>query len=89
MNKDENSEIKEIVFSDENYILNNSYIVDSEQYGIRALRIPKMYSVDPSKIKTFEDVIVIINALDIKFADNHERFEEVKHLLQDESEIDS
>jgi len=42
----------------------------------------KMYQIDGTKIKTLNDVAVLIDAIQISFGTDHQSFENIKHLLK-------
>ena len=43
------------------------------------------YRIDPSKVKTFDDVIRLLDAINIKFIDTHEDFDKISDLLTREA----
>ena len=42
---------------------------------------PEWYRIDPSKVKTFNDVVRLLDAINIKFIDTHEDFDKISDLL--------
>ena len=46
------------------------------------LKQPKEYEIDFTKVKTIEDVTVILKAMNIKVYDNYEEFETFKPYLK-------
>ena len=46
----------------------------------------KRYEIDFDKIKTLEDLIEIIKALDISFGEKYPKFNSIKHLLKEVKE---
>ena len=41
-----------------------------------------MYEIDYDKVKSIEDIVVLLKAIDIKFGSVHAQFDEFKHLLK-------
>jgi hypothetical protein len=46
--------------------------------------MPKWYSIDWDKVNTIDDIRRIIKAVDIKIADDHKDFQNLKYLLGEE-----
>ena len=46
--------------------------------------MPKWYSIDWDKVDTINDIKRIIKAVDIKIADDHKDFQNLKHFLGEE-----
>lgn len=46
------------------------------------IRLPKQYNLDMSKIKTLDDVIKVIGALDITVSENYKHFDEIEDYLK-------
>ena len=44
------------------------------------------YRIDPTKIKTVEDIALLLDAINIKFIETHYDFEKIAHLLKKEDE---
>lgn len=50
---------------------------------VNVFRVPRSHQIDGSKIKTIEDIAIIIDAMQIIVSDNYEKFDEIKHLLKE------
>jgi hypothetical protein len=46
------------------------------------IRLPKQHELDMSKVKTLDDVIKVIKALDITVSENYKHFDEIKDYLK-------
>lgn len=42
------------------------------------------YRIDPSKVKTIKDVVILLDAINIKFNKTHPGFHLISHLLKEE-----
>jgi len=42
------------------------------------------WRIDPSKIKTVQDIVMILHAINIKFVNTHPDFDKISHLLKEE-----
>jgi len=45
---------------------------------------PVWYRIDASKIKTVQDIVVLLDAINIKFLKTHTDFDKISHLLKEE-----
>lgn len=54
-----------------------------DETGINVGNAPmEMYDIDFDKIKTVGDICVLLKAINIRFGNHHENFDEFKHLLK-------
>ena len=44
---------------------------------------PTWYRLDAAKLKSFEDVVRLLDAINIKFTDTHPDFDRISDLLKD------
>lgn len=58
------------------------FVEGSIQAKTLGYKYPKAYKLDTSKIKTFEDLVKILKAMDVTVYDNYSNFDEIKEYLK-------
>lgn len=63
----------------------SNWLIESSDYpnGI-SLTFPRGYKIDFDKVKTIDDIKLLLEAVDITVFPQYHRYDEIKHLLKED-----
>jgi len=62
----------------------NEFIDNNTSFS--GFTLPTMHKLDTDKIKTVEDIILVLKAIRIEIGTDHPMYDEVKHLLEEDGD---